>query len=210
MVRDSTDDKSTLVQVMAWCRQATSHYLSQCWPRYKPPYGVTRPHWVKLFLMNISKRCSRTCMTNYGYANVLFMSWYIRASCYSWLVTSGPHCYTWAYHNFIEKTVIKVPCLARNCHTGASNYPDDMGVFPGIVYQTLCMYIIALKGNTIRQLLLGWCLLKLLSSICNNFLNRPDCIHIWQVSPKLSCGDTKGKYHIPRVNNIPWFWKTEK
>ena len=28
-----TDDKSTLVQVMAWCRQATSHYLSQCWPR---------------------------------------------------------------------------------------------------------------------------------------------------------------------------------
>ena len=27
---DLTDDRSTLVQVMAWCRQATSHYLSQC------------------------------------------------------------------------------------------------------------------------------------------------------------------------------------
>ena len=27
-----TDDKSTLVHVMAWCRQATSHYLSQYWP----------------------------------------------------------------------------------------------------------------------------------------------------------------------------------
>ena len=38
-----TDDKSTLVQVMAWCRQATSHYLSQCWPRSMAPYGVTRP-----------------------------------------------------------------------------------------------------------------------------------------------------------------------
>ena len=25
-----TDDKSILDQVMAWCRQATSHYLSQC------------------------------------------------------------------------------------------------------------------------------------------------------------------------------------
>ena len=24
----------TLVEVMAWCRQATSHYLSQCWPSY--------------------------------------------------------------------------------------------------------------------------------------------------------------------------------
>ena len=28
---DFTDDQSTLVQVMAWCHQATSHYLSQCW-----------------------------------------------------------------------------------------------------------------------------------------------------------------------------------
>ena len=23
---------------MAWCRQATSHYLSQCWPRFLSPY----------------------------------------------------------------------------------------------------------------------------------------------------------------------------
>ena len=41
-----TDDKSTLVQVMVWCRQATSHYLSQCWPRSLSPYDVTRPQWV--------------------------------------------------------------------------------------------------------------------------------------------------------------------
>ena len=40
------NDKSTLVQVMAWCRQATSHYLNQCWPRSPTPYGVTRPQWV--------------------------------------------------------------------------------------------------------------------------------------------------------------------
>ena len=33
---------SKLAQVMAWCRQATSHYLSQCWPRSLSPYGVTR------------------------------------------------------------------------------------------------------------------------------------------------------------------------
>ena len=43
MPLDLTDDKSTLVQVMAWCCQATSHYLSQCWPRFMSPYGVTRP-----------------------------------------------------------------------------------------------------------------------------------------------------------------------
>ena len=47
MPQDLTDDKSTLVQIMAWCRQATSHYLGQCWPRSMSPNGVTRPQWVK-------------------------------------------------------------------------------------------------------------------------------------------------------------------
>ena len=50
MPLDLTDDKSTLVQVMAWCRQATSHYLSQCWPRFMSPCGVSRPQWVKVSL----------------------------------------------------------------------------------------------------------------------------------------------------------------
>ena len=36
-----------MVQVMAWCHQATSHYLNQCWPRYLTSYGITRPQWVK-------------------------------------------------------------------------------------------------------------------------------------------------------------------
>ena len=63
MPLDLTGDKSTLVQVMAWCRhrrnqaitwtnvdlssvrrQATSHYLSQCWLRSMWPNGVTQ--WV--------------------------------------------------------------------------------------------------------------------------------------------------------------------
>ena len=46
MPQNLSDDKSTLVQVMAWCRQATSHYLNQCCPRPLSPYGVTRPQWV--------------------------------------------------------------------------------------------------------------------------------------------------------------------
>ena len=47
---DPTEDKSTLVQVMVWCRQATSHYLSQCWPRSMSPYGVARPQWVSTLI----------------------------------------------------------------------------------------------------------------------------------------------------------------
>ena len=40
-------NKSILVQVMVWCRQATSHHLNQCWPGSMTPYVITRPQWVK-------------------------------------------------------------------------------------------------------------------------------------------------------------------
>ena len=48
MPEDLIDEKSTLIQVMAWCRQATSHYLKQCWPGSMTPNGVTRGHWVNV------------------------------------------------------------------------------------------------------------------------------------------------------------------
>ena len=60
MSMDLTDDKSTLVQMMAWCRQATSHYPSQCWPRSMSPYVVTRPQWVNNKISQISTRQIRT------------------------------------------------------------------------------------------------------------------------------------------------------
>ena len=50
MSLDITDFKSTLIQVMAWCRQATSHYLNQCWPRSMLPYGVTGSQWSNSLL----------------------------------------------------------------------------------------------------------------------------------------------------------------
>ena len=45
MSLDLTDDQSG----MAWCRQAISHYMNQCWPRSLPPYGISRPQWVNLY-----------------------------------------------------------------------------------------------------------------------------------------------------------------
>ena len=39
---DLTNDKSTLVQVVAWSHQTLSHCLSQCWPSSMLPYGVTK------------------------------------------------------------------------------------------------------------------------------------------------------------------------
>ena len=55
MPHDFTDDKWTLVQVMACCRQATNHYLSQCWLSSLSPYGVARPQWVNPFYKALFK-----------------------------------------------------------------------------------------------------------------------------------------------------------
>ena len=49
---ESIDDVSTLVQVMAWCRQATSHYLNQCWPRFISPYNIFMPQGIKYGIVN--------------------------------------------------------------------------------------------------------------------------------------------------------------
>ena len=46
MPQELINDKSTLAPVMAWCHQATSHYLNQCWSSSKTPYGITRPQGV--------------------------------------------------------------------------------------------------------------------------------------------------------------------
>ena len=61
MLLDFTDDQSTLVQAMAWCRQATSHYLGLCWPKSLSPYGVTRPQRV---LKRVSELLPATCWSD--------------------------------------------------------------------------------------------------------------------------------------------------
>ena len=39
------DEKSTLVQVMTWRCQATSHHVNQCWPWSVVLYNVTKRQW---------------------------------------------------------------------------------------------------------------------------------------------------------------------
>ena len=47
MPQKPANGKSTLVQGMAWCHKASSHFLNQCWPRSMWPYAITRPQRVK-------------------------------------------------------------------------------------------------------------------------------------------------------------------
>ena len=39
MPQNTLHDMSALIQMMAWCQKATSHYLCQCWPSSASPYG---------------------------------------------------------------------------------------------------------------------------------------------------------------------------
>ena len=76
-----TNDQSTLVQVMAWCRQATSPYLSTCWLRSVLPYGITRPQWVNVLvslcwhIVNLNKMVDILQMTfsNASYWQKIFL-----------------------------------------------------------------------------------------------------------------------------------------
>ena len=47
MPEDVVDNKSTSVPVIAWCREATSHYMNEFWLRTSKPYDVTRAQSVK-------------------------------------------------------------------------------------------------------------------------------------------------------------------
>ena len=52
---------------MAGCCQATSHYLSQCWPRSMSPYGVTRPQWVNSYSLTGNSNMLLTCNSRLSY-----------------------------------------------------------------------------------------------------------------------------------------------
>ena len=58
------NDESTSVQVKAWCHQATSHYLSQCWPR-------------PLYCYKISVSHNELTQQNQAQQNLIHVSWAI-------------------------------------------------------------------------------------------------------------------------------------
>ena len=85
----SHDDQSSLVEVMARCRQATSHYLIQCWPRSLLPYGLTRPQWVntlRLWQMSaILQKTFSNWFSNWFMKIVYFDSHFIEIVTHGWI-----------------------------------------------------------------------------------------------------------------------------
>ena len=97
MSLDLADDKSTLVQVMAWCRQAISHYLSQCWPRSLSPYGVYGPQCVKLRVIHSGAHSGSESKSSFSsnmlidYSADTWTSWHLKSLTYRLFVQQLIH-----------------------------------------------------------------------------------------------------------------------
>ena len=135
MPLDLIDDKSTLVQVMAWCHQATSHYLSQCWPRSLSPYGVTRPQWVKriffietfVFLTEISLKL----------VPLNPVMWLVLVRESEWFGTkqASSHCLNqWWHSPLIPLCVNKLPQWVKKWQCLGSNYKSVWADFMSLIF----------------------------------------------------------------------------
>ena len=65
MPQKTPDDKSTLVQVMAWCHQGTRHYLSHQWPRSMSPGHNELIMLIKLYQYRYSHCKDKTVSRPY-------------------------------------------------------------------------------------------------------------------------------------------------
>ena len=106
-IKQLSVDKSTLVQVMAWCRQATSHYLSQSWLRYLSSYGVMRGQWVKHWTKN-------------KYDKITFISCWFYNSQKTPNITSSQTSYEVSYMSIVEKTDYLLTNLPQDKMAGIS------------------------------------------------------------------------------------------
>ena len=59
------DNKSTMVQIMAWCHQTSSHNPVHCWPKSVSPYGITTPQWLNTWIDDLYD--TRACHTSGPY-----------------------------------------------------------------------------------------------------------------------------------------------
>ena len=115
-----TDDKSTLVQVMAWCVPTTSHYLRPYWPSSMSPFGVTKLQWVNEIIKDFGEivneivtesrhniaRCNRRAhFSRDKYNNTMFQLW----MCFWTSKThmAGPERYNCTYIKYTMAVIIR-------------------------------------------------------------------------------------------------------
>ena len=111
-------DKSTLVQVTAWCCQATCHYLSQCWPRSRRHMASLGPnefiHWIyKLSKGLLFNAMNIWGLLQYKYAILPVMEIPSWTKLKLTTILSGMMMLWWCYNHL--NSTMGVPILIRQC-----------------------------------------------------------------------------------------------
>ena len=84
-------DMSTMLQEMAWCHQATCHYLSQCWPCSALPHSITKA-------MNIRQNGLVLSLNSSDAGDGILRFWgSIPSLLMHWLLKSPVHQQAWYY-----------------------------------------------------------------------------------------------------------------
>ena len=106
---------------MAWCHQATSHYLSQCWPRSLSPYGVTRPQWVNSVMWEYSNLFTKSVKHSLEWDGIkpCWFPWsltYILACCLfgNTFTSARTTDQWWAEHDVIHIIIYWINCVRKN------------------------------------------------------------------------------------------------
>ena len=169
MPQNTIDDKLALILVLAWCRQATSHYLSQCWPdlpRPMSPCGVTRPQWVNKSFNGHASRPANVDVT-------ILVFWH-KVKCQQLIEGRAPvdEFYdVWSSHDLqwldlkiwhLDKTTSNIPCSEIPCcymlvgiYTKASSFSS--------IWITLTLKYSVPSAKFLAKLLTTWsrCLKKI-------------------------------------------------
>ena len=136
-------DKSTFVQVMAWCHQAASHYPSQCWPRSISPHSVTRPRvntgWDNDLMPDSTKPLPLPIM-NY---KLLRLS----ATCFIEIVTIIPTLL------FKKKNLKMLSAEWQPCFSGLNMSPNRH-LLPASYITHITLYVIFATGKQVLSNLL--------------------------------------------------------
>ena len=139
MPQKLTNQKSALVQAMAWCRQATSHYLIQCWPRYLCRHMTLLGHkWVKAVIRQQLKNDIESISSCSGHKqiniepiskNILELIYTYKKEC-----NTQPEHQSYQAHNSMKCWRLSL----RNTHILKTHKP---GLSNFYIYHTTCIFV---------------------------------------------------------------------
>ena len=112
-------DKSTVVEIISWCRQVPSHYLSQCSPSSISPCGVTRPQWI-----NVRIRNSKTLKNAYAPTNLLKYTMGLQT--YFQFLSEEYHCNTVFFKLCRQWTLTDLKVSHKISHTFSCPYVNTL------------------------------------------------------------------------------------